>query len=335
MTSTDIKTIELIVNSEQVKKRLDELNQWLTTMKQKREEALNKGDSRGLQVYTKEIQKIEREIRRTESRANTMTRAPHNLDRSAPNELKRTLAELNRELNSGRVQRGSAEWNTLTRAIRETKDAISQVNAEMRTVQRSSWSDRLAEWGNKWMGLVMNIQAAIQAINGVRQVLQQTVADFATMEEAMVQVRKYTGMTTDEVKELNEALKKIDTRTSLERLNELAGDAGKLGITAKDCPSTHRARSPARGERRYCTAHLAADRWHWRSVSRSHKRTARSRPWRNAVRIDAHRSDSPPAQRCSAPCISSRAKPPASRVRRWQRSHPRWCRSRRGRFAGR
>lgn len=188
----------------------------------------------GLQVYSKEIQKIEREIRRKESRANTMTRALHNLDRSAPHELKRTLSELNRELNSGRVQRGSAEWHTHTRAIRETKDAISQVNAEMRTVQRSSWSDRLAEWGNEWMGLVMNIQAAIQAINGVRQVLQQTVSDFATMEEAMAQVRKYTGMTTDEVKDLNEALKKIDTRTSRERLNELAGDAGKLGITAKD-----------------------------------------------------------------------------------------------------
>lgn len=91
MTSTDIKTIELIVNSEQAKKRLDELKQRLTTMKQKREEALGKGDSKGLQVYTKEIQKIEREIRRTESRATTMSRALKNLDRSAPNELKRTL----------------------------------------------------------------------------------------------------------------------------------------------------------------------------------------------------------------------------------------------------
>ena len=91
MTSTDIKTIELIVNSEQAKKRLDELKQRLTTMKQKREEALGKGDSRGLQVYTKEIQKIERELRRTESRATTMSRALKNLDRSAPNALKRTL----------------------------------------------------------------------------------------------------------------------------------------------------------------------------------------------------------------------------------------------------
>ena len=52
MTSTEIKTIELIVNSEQAKKRLDDLGRRLTTLKQKREEALNKGDSKGLQVYS-------------------------------------------------------------------------------------------------------------------------------------------------------------------------------------------------------------------------------------------------------------------------------------------
>lgn len=234
MTSTEIKTIELIVNSEQAKKRLDELNKRLTTLKQKREEALNKGDSKGLQVYSKEIQKIEREMQRTESRAQTMSRALKNLDRSAPNELKRTLAELNRELNSGRVQRGSKEWDTLTKSIRETKTALSQVNAEMKAVQRSSWSDRLAEWGNKWMGLVMNIQMGIQAINGVRHVLQSAVKDFAQMEEELANTRKYTGMTAEQVGQLNDAFKKMDTRTSREQLNELAQEAGRLGKTSME-----------------------------------------------------------------------------------------------------
>lgn len=234
MTSNDIKTIQLIVNSEQAKKRLDELNKRLTTLKQKREEALNKGDSKGLQVYSREIQKIEREMQRTESRARTMSRALKNLDRSAPNELRRTLAELNRELNSGRVQRGSKEWDTLTRAIRETKTALSQVNAEMRAVKQSSWTDRLAEWGNKWMGFVMNIQVAIQAVGGIRHVLQGAVADFAEMEEQLANTRKYTGMTAEQVGELNVAFKKMDTRTSREQLNELAQEAGRLGKTSME-----------------------------------------------------------------------------------------------------
>ena len=42
MTSTEIKTIELIVNSEQARKRLDELNIKLDQLKTKREEALER-----------------------------------------------------------------------------------------------------------------------------------------------------------------------------------------------------------------------------------------------------------------------------------------------------
>lgn len=234
MTSNEIKTIELIVNSEQARKRLDELKTKLEQLKTKREEALEKGDSRAFALYSKEIKKVEKEIERTETKAETMTRALENLDKSTPNELKRTLRELQKELNSGKVQRGSAEWQTLTKAIRETKDALDGVNRELRTTQQSSWSDRLAEWGNKWMGLVMNVQAFFEVVSGVRAILQQAVSDYANIEEAKAQVRKYTGLAAEDVDALNESLKAMDTRTSREQLNALAGDAGKLGITSKE-----------------------------------------------------------------------------------------------------
>ena len=234
MTSNEIKTIELIVNSEQARKRLDELKTKLEQLKTKREEALEKGDSRAFALYSKEIKKVEKEIERTETKTETMTRALENLDKSAPNELKRTLRELQKELNSGKVERGSAEWQTLTKAIRETKDALDGVNQELRTTQQSSWSDRLAEWGNKWMGLVMNVQAFFEVVSGVRAILQQAVSDYADIEEAKAQVRKYTGLAAEDVNALNESLKAMDTRTSREQLNALAGDAGKLGITSKE-----------------------------------------------------------------------------------------------------
>lgn len=234
MTSNEIKTIELIVNSEQARKRLDELKTKLEQLKTKREEALEKGDSRAFALYSKEIKKVEKEIERTETKAETLGRALNNLDKSAPNELKRTLRELQKELNSGKVKRGSTEWQTLTKSIRETKDALDGVNRELRTTQQSSWSDRLAEWGNKWMGLVMNVQAFFQVVSGVRAILQQAVSDYADIEEAKAQVRKYTGLAAEDVNALNESLKAMDTRTSREQLNALAGDAGKLGITSKE-----------------------------------------------------------------------------------------------------
>lgn len=234
MNSTEIKTIELIVNSEQARKRLDELKTKLETIRTKRQEAFEKGDSQAFSLYSKELRKVEREMERTETKAATMTRALENLDKSAPNELKRTLRELQKELNSGKVQRGSAEWQALTKAIRETNAALTDVNRELRETQRASWSDRMAEWGNKWMGLVLNVQAFFGVASGVRGILQQSVSEFAEMEEAKAQVRKYTGLAAEDVDALNESLKNMDTRTSREQLNALAGDAGKLGITAKD-----------------------------------------------------------------------------------------------------
>lgn len=234
MTSKDIKTVELIVNSDQAKAKLEELNKKLDTMKQKREDALNRGDSKALSVYTREVSKLEKEIQRTETRAQGMSKALANLDKSTPNELQRTLRELTRELNSGKIERGSEEWNTLTEAIRSTKDALREVNDEMAASDNRSFSDKLADWGNKWFGLIENIETFGEALNGIRETILSTVNDFATMEEAQAQVRKYTGMSAEEVKSLNDSLREMDTRTSRERLNELAGDAGKLGITAKD-----------------------------------------------------------------------------------------------------
>lgn len=234
MTTKDIKTVELIVNSDQAKAKLDELNTKLDTMKKKREDALNRGDSKALSVYTREVSKIEKEIKRTETRAQGMAKALANLDKSTPNELQRTLRELTRELNSGKVKRGSEEWDVLTQAIRETKDALRDVNEEMAASDNRSWSDKLADWGNKWFGLIENIETFGEALNGLRETVLGVVNDFATMEEAQAQVRKYTGLSADEVDALNEQLKAMDTRTSREELNALAGDAGKLGITSTD-----------------------------------------------------------------------------------------------------
>ena len=233
MTDRDIKTIELIINNEQAKKRLEELKVRFEDLKVKREKALNAGDSKGLEVYTREMRKVEKEMQRIETRANVMGQALKNLDKSTPKELQRTIRELQRELNSGKIQRGSAEWQSLTRAIRETKQELANVNTEIKAVNNLPLSQRIADWSNKWVGLVMNIQAFIQMYSGLRSIMQQAVGAYADMEEAKAQVRKYTGLSAEAIDDLNESLKKMDTRTSREQLNALAGDAGKLGITSK------------------------------------------------------------------------------------------------------
>ena len=234
MDNKEIKTVELIVNSDQARRKLDELNYQLTQMRTKREQALERGDGKAIQAYAREMTKLEKQIQKTESRATAMSRTLSSLDKSTPNQLRQTLSVLTKELNSGKVERGSREWNVLTQAIRDTKEQIANINAELKSTKQMSMSDTLSSWGNKWMGLVVNIQAAFQALTGIRHLMSQTVADFASVEEAKAQVQKYTGLAKEQVDFINQLLSQINTRTPIEELNRLAGEAGKLGITATD-----------------------------------------------------------------------------------------------------
>lgn len=234
MNNADIKTIQLLVNSEQAAKRLDDLKARLVTIKQKKDEAFEKGDATAFALYSKELTKTQREIAKVETKAQTLTRALHNLDKATPKELRKTIKQLTDELNSGKIQRGSKEWNTLTGAIREAKEALRNVNEELSAVDEAQGGGFFKELGDKWAGFAITARGFIDTLTGAKDKMEEFVNAYAQMEEAKANVRKYTGLTKEEVDDLNESLQKMDTRTSREQLNALAGDAGRLGITAKD-----------------------------------------------------------------------------------------------------
>ena len=89
----------------------------------------------------------------------------------------------------------------------------------------------MADFFNKWY---YSLQTGLDALGGVTTTIRQCVNDYADMEEAMADVQKYTGQTAAQVHDMNEDFKRMDTRTSREQLNALAGAAGRLGITNKE-----------------------------------------------------------------------------------------------------
>ena len=101
---------------------------------------------------------------------------------------------------------------------------LKSVNDEMRNTE-GFWS-RFNRKLNDWQTSIM---AGIAALSGLVLAGRNAVKAFAEMEEELANTRKYTGMTEEKVTELNEAFKKMDTRTSREQLNELAQEAGRLG----------------------------------------------------------------------------------------------------------
>lgn len=112
--------------------------------------------------------------------------------------------------------------------LAEVNGRISELSGKAK--QTGISLSKMAEGVNKYFGM---ITVAIAGITGLSMAFRKMSEDYAHMDDVAADVRKTTNLTTEEVKDLNEEFKKMDTRTSRESLNNLARDAGKLGIEGK------------------------------------------------------------------------------------------------------
>lgn len=152
------------------------------------------------------------------------------IDNSVP-AIQKKIRELTRDVKKMTI--GTEEYNKTVKSISELNSILAEHKRAIRGVaeENKSLGQRLssvADFFNKWY---YSLQTGLDALGGVTTTIRQCVKDFADMEEAMADVRKYTGQTAEQVHEMNEDFKRMDTRTSREQLNALAGAAGRLGIT--------------------------------------------------------------------------------------------------------
>lgn len=240
MNSNDIKVITLHMNDEDVKKKIDNLKLRLENAKRIKNELEKKAatgdltnkEAKALSKFTKEVEHCEKSLSKMRSTKQQVEKVLNNLSTAGPRELKNTLKALNKELESGAIERGSEDWKKYQEAIKDVSTELRKIQNEQKAVEgtKSQFKSFLNTGANLWM----TAQGAMAVFNRAMSSMQGYVDDYARMDDAMTQTKKYTGMTRQEVEELNEEFKKIDTATPREKLNALAADAGRLGIQSKD-----------------------------------------------------------------------------------------------------
>ena len=232
MNSSDRATVTLDLQTGDTLSKLRDLRNALAELNAKKQAFIDQGLTGPAQGLDKGIYKIESQINKITSSIATAERTLKRLDQATPNELKGTIRLLNKAINSGEVERGSEKWNAYQRAVGEAKAELARINEEQRALGRST-SEAASAFGKAWGGVsqvFLGVKSAIQSVIGS---LNEYTQAFASMDEHMAGVRKYTGMTTEEVDDLNVAFQNMDTRTGREALNDLAADAGRLGIQGK------------------------------------------------------------------------------------------------------
>lgn len=178
-----------------------------------------------MQQYDKEIDRTNVDIKETKRQMQLVNNTMSNLKTSSIRDLEYSIKALNQQMQG--MERGTEKFKQMERQAKQLKTELQAVRAE--GVAQESWLKRSADWFNRMQGIALG---AVAAISGITFTVKKCVEEYAKMDDEMTNVRKYTGQAADEVERMNEDFKKMDTRTPRQKLNQLAEDAGRLGITS-------------------------------------------------------------------------------------------------------
>ena len=178
-----------------------------------------------MQQYDKEIDRTNVDIKETKRQMQLVNNTMSNLKTSSIRDLEYSIKALNQQMHG--MERGTEQFKQMELKAKQLKAELQAVRAE--GVAQESWIKRSADWFNRMQGIALGVVAAI---SGITFTVKKCVEEYAKMDDEMTNVRKYTGQAAEEVERMNEDFKKMDTRTPRQKLNQLAEDAGRLGITS-------------------------------------------------------------------------------------------------------
>ncbi len=224
-------TASIEINARQAHNELDRLTTEYNA-KMQRLRAVSGKRSKEAKAEAEQLRRetniLNKQIREQKKYVDGLNSAMTNLSDKTYKDLKQEVRQLNKIMRDGTVKKNSEEWYALAERIKAAKREMQQYETVTNN-QVGLWQ-RFSKWTNE---SAMAITSVVAGITGLSMTIRKVVSDYAGMEEVMADTRKYTGLTDEQVKDLNEDLKKMDTRTAREELNEMAGAAGRLGKTAK------------------------------------------------------------------------------------------------------
>lgn len=213
--------IVITANAAVAKKVMDELQQRIDAIKQKMQQ-LDTTTDKG----KKEFKKLEKELVSYNS-AVTQNVTNSERIRKAINNLSGTsLKELRRALVAAKSELGKTFENdpNLKKRQQDVKTLQAQIDKLTGSVNKH---------GNAWSTALKNLTAyagLFQVFNAVKGTVTSAIKKNFEYSSSLTDIRKVSGLTMQDVNKLSEELAKIDTRTSVDGLAQLAYQGAKLGM---------------------------------------------------------------------------------------------------------
>lgn len=211
-------TVNLRVNISGDKAR-NELN-----LLQKKKAEL-RAEMRGLKKDTNDYKKVDKEFK---SVSKEVERLQKEIGLTAL-----TQKELNQQLKILRAQKANLVPDS--KEFKRVQKEIERVSTRLREVRMGAHGFQGAMNSlNNTLKTFGTIAMSYLGLNMLTSQFRNLVAETAKYDDQLADIRKVTKMAIEDINELADALKNIDTRSSNEELREMAIAAGKLGIHGKE-----------------------------------------------------------------------------------------------------
>lgn len=135
------------------------------------------------------------------------------------NELRQAYKQLEEELNQ--LNTKSKEFNEKQKELKDLKKNIDNATGAI-SQQSKSWQTALKNL-TAYVGL-------FQVFNAIKDTVTSVIKKNFEYSSSLTDIRKVSGLTMQDVNKLSEELAKIDTRTSVDGLAQLAYQGAKLGM---------------------------------------------------------------------------------------------------------
>lgn len=139
--------------------------------------------------------------------------------KASVNELKQAYNQLSEELNQ--LNTKSKEFNEKQKDLKDLKKNIENATGA------------ISKQSNSWQTAVKNLTAYVGlfgVFNAIKDTVTSAIKKNFEYSSSLTDIRKVSGLTMQDVNKLSEELAKIDTRTSIDGLAQLAYEGAKLGM---------------------------------------------------------------------------------------------------------
>lgn len=213
--------IVITANAAVAKKVMDELQQRIDAIKQKMQQ-LDTTTKQG----QKEFKKLEKELVSYNSAVTQNITNSERVKKAIGNLSNTSLKELRRALVAAKSELGKTFENdpNLKKRQQDVKTLQAQIDKLTGSVNKH---------GNAWSTALKNLTAyagLFQVFNAVKGTVTSAIKKNFEYSSSLTDIRKVSGLTMQDVNKLSEELAKIDTRTSVDGLAQLAYQGAKLGM---------------------------------------------------------------------------------------------------------